>query len=394
MRPPRTTIEQGGWLPTGGVRFREPGAPDTLLPHALHPMRPSFRCLASLILMLPAPACAQAGSGADVIAEGLIRRHVNVIADDSMLGRDTPSRGLDLTAAYVAGQFQRLGLKPAGDDGTFIQRYPVAGASHGAGGAGAAPGIPVALGNGSDGRTTPPAFDPNSAPNTVGIVVGIDPRLRDQYLVISAHMDHVGVSAGNDPDSIWNGADDDASGTAGVLALAEALARSPPKRSVILLTVSGEEKGLWGSRWFTDNPPVPLNRVVANLNLDMIGRNWRDTISVIGMEHSDLGRTLQATVAAHPALGLVAVGDLWPQENFFVRSDHYNFAKNGVPALFFFNGTHADYHRPSDSPDKIDAEKEARVVRLIYHTAMAVANAPARPEWNPESRRRIVLRRP
>jgi Zn-dependent M28 family amino/carboxypeptidase len=87
------------------------------------------------------------------------------------------------------------------------------------------------------------------------------------------------------------------------------------------------------------------------------------------------------------------VGDLWPRENSFFRSDHYNFAKNGVPALFFFNGTHADYHEPSDSPDKIDAEKEARIVRLIYHAVLAVGNADRRPEWNPESRRRIVTRK-
>jgi len=345
-------------------------------------MRSSVRLPALLLSVIPAAACAQApatGRGADVITEALIRRHVSVIADDSMMGRDTPSRGLDMTAAYVAETFRSLGLQPGGDSGSFVQRYPVATAVRTAG-----PRAPVGAETG---------FDPNSAPNVAGILTGTDRTLRNEYVVISAHMDHVGITPGSTPDSIWNGADDDASGTAGVLALAAALAKDPPRRSVILVTVSGEEKGLWGSRWFTGNLPVPAHRIVANLNLDMIGRNWKDTISVIGMEHSNLGKTVRKVAATHPELGLTVVGDLWPQENFFVRSDHYNFVRQGIPALFFFNGTHEDYHRASDSPDKIDAEKEARVVRLVYYTALAVANASVRPQWDPKSKRRLVPRR-
>jgi Zn-dependent M28 family amino/carboxypeptidase len=203
-------------------------------------------------------------------------------------------------------------------------------------------------------------------------------------------MDHVGVNGASVKDSIWNGADDDASGTAGVLAVAEALAQAPPRRSIIFLTVSGEEHGLWGSAWFSRHPPVPIDRIVANLNLDMIGRNWKDSIVVIGLEHSDLGATLARVNAAHPELGITALRDPWPQENFFGRSDHYNFARRGIPALFFFNGVHADYHQPSDSPEKIDAEKGSRVVRLVYHVVVAIANAPARPQWNPESYKKIV----
>ena len=218
-----------------------------------------------------------------------------------------------------------------------------------------------------------------TAPNTVGIIRGTDPALRDEYIVFSAHMDHVGVNSANPKDSIWNGADDDASGTSGVLALAEAFAKMPPKRSLIFLTVSGEEKGLWGSEWFAGNPPVPISQIVANLNLDMIGRNWKDTIVVIGKDHSDLGETLNRVNAAHPELRMSAIDDLWPHENFYGRSDHYNFAKRGVPVLFFFNGTHADYHQPSDSPEKIDAEKEARIVKLVYYVGQEVGNAAKRP---------------
>lgn len=231
-----------------------------------------------------------------------------------------------------------------------------------------------------------------TAPNTVGILEGSDPGLREEYIVFSAHMDHVGVGTPVEGDSIYNGADDDASGTAAVIELAEAFARLTPrpKRSMIFLTVSGEEKGLWGSDYFTTHPPVPIGQIVADLNADMIGRNWRDTVVVIGREHSDLGETLARVNAAHPELQMTAIDDLWPEENFYYRSDHYNFARRGVPVLFFFSGTHADYHRPSDHVEKIDAEKESRIVRLIFYLGLELANAADRPRWNPDSYRQIV----
>ena len=332
----------------------------------------AVRFTLTAVIAIPSLACAQRAParGEGVITEALIKRHINVIADDSMLGRNTPSKGLEMTAAYVGAQFKRLGLKPGGDSNTYIQRYPLTKAP--------APGARA---------STTPA---ESAPNSVGILPGTDPVLRDEYIVVSAHMDHVGTSGTSPKDSIWNGADDDASGTAGVLALAEAFSQAPTKRSIIFLTVSGEEHGLWGSSWFATNPPVSIRKIVANFNLDMIGRNWKDSIVVVGMEHSDLGKTVMKVSAMHEELGITPMPDPWPQENFFGRSDHYNFARRGVPAIFFFNGVHEDYHRPSDSPDKIDAEKESRVVRLIFHVLTAVANATARPEWNPESYRKIV----
>ena len=169
-----------------------------------------------------------------------------------------------------------------------------------------------------------------------------------------------------------------------------ALVRPRPKRSIIFLTVSGEEHGLWGSSYFTARPPVPLAHIVANINLDMVGRNWKDTIVAIGKEHSDLGATLDRVAAAHPELHMRAIDDLWPQERYFFRSDHYNFARQGVPILFFFNGEHPDYHQVSDHPDKIDAEKESRIIRLVFYLGLEVANAAERPRWNPESYRRIV----
>jgi len=240
------------------------------------------------------------------------------------------------------------------------------------------------------------------APNVVGILPGSDPVLKNEFVVFSAHMDHIGVAGprgsggcrAQGADSICNGADDDGSGTVAVVEIAEALAGMTPrpKRSIIFLNVSGEEKGLWGSAYFSDHPAVPISNIVADLNIDMIGRNWKDTIVAIGKEHSDLGATLNRVGAAHAELNMRPIDDVWPAENFYFRSDHYNFARKGVPVLFFFSGTHPDYHQVGDSPDKIDAEKESRVARLIFYLGVEVANAAERPKWNRESYRTIVGR--
>jgi Zn-dependent M28 family amino/carboxypeptidase len=180
-----------------------------------------------------------------------------------------------------------------------------------------------------------------------------------------------------------------------VLELAEAFAAlSPrPRRSILFVTVSGEERGLWGSDYFAAHPPVPIGQIVADLNMDMVGRNWPDTIVAIGKEHSDLGATLERVNGAHPEIGMTAIDDLWPEERFYFRSDHYNFARKGVPILFFFNGTHDDYHGLDDEPGRIDAEKAARIARLLFHLAVDVANADARPRWHAESYERIVTDR-
>jgi hypothetical protein len=228
--------------------------------------------------------------------------------------------------------------------------------------------------------------------NTIGWLEGSDPELKSEYVIFTAHMDHVGVGRPVNGDSIYNGADDDASGTAAVIELAQAFARTRPrpKRSLIFVTVSGEEKGLWGSRWYVENPPFPLANTVANINLDMIGRNWQDTIAVIGLQQSTLGETVQRISTGHPELDMAVVDDQWPDERFYYRSDHYNFARSGVPILFFFSGTHEDYHRPSDEPSRIEYEKTARVTRLLYYLGLEVANAADRPQWDPEAYRSVV----
>jgi hypothetical protein len=247
---------------------------------------------------------------------------------------------------------------------------------------------------------TETVLERQTAPNTVGILVGSDPTLRAEYIVYSAHMDHVGHSRDGrcgavGADSICNGADDDASGTVGVVELAEAFSRKgvAPKRSMIFLAVSGEEGGLRGSRYFTEKPPVPVEQMVANINMDMIGRNWTDTIVAIGRQHSDLGATLDRVNAAHPELGMTAIDDIWPQENFYRRSDHFNFARKGVPILFFFNGVHEDYHKPTDHVEKIGADKEARILRLVFYLGLEIGNAAVKPQWNEASYKDIVATR-
>jgi Zn-dependent M28 family amino/carboxypeptidase len=156
------------------------------------------------------------------------------------------------------------------------------------------------------------------------------------------------------------------------------------------VAVSGEEKGLFGSSWYAEHPAVPLDQTVADINMDMVGRNWQDTIVAIGKQESSLGPTVDSVAAAHPELNMAVIDDIWPEEHFYSRSDHYNFARRGVPILFFFNGTHEDYHRPSDEPAKIEYDKTARIGRLVYWLGLDVANADRRPVWDPEAYKRVV----
>ncbi len=231
-----------------------------------------------------------------------------------------------------------------------------------------------------------------SAPNVIGVVRGS--RKPNEYVVISAHLDHLGVAHGATGDSVFNGADDNASGSAGLLELARVFGQGPrPARSVMFVSVSGEERGMWGSGYFVSHPPVPLARMIADINIDMIGRNWKDTVGVIGREYSDLGGTLDLVAARHPDLRMTPIGDVWPDQGRFYRSDHYNFARHGVPILFLSSGYAPEYHELGDAPDLIDAEKEARLVRLVYHFAAELANRAIKPHWKPESLREIATER-
>jgi len=474
------------------------------------------------------------------ISEEDYLRKVSVIADDSMMGRANPSPGLNKTAEWIAEEFRRYGLKPGGDDGSFIQHYPIRETApdfeassaqvtggpvlefgrdlsfmRGSGGGQATGPVALLVGNLAAAQDIPldqisgkhliivPASDASASgrrrmrapqgiteaqpasvwfldesadedwaaaveraraqrqritpwsedtggmpmlnirrvslepllaehgvrmaslaqgggdavslidvpdleislnavtqelegfdmPNSVGILEGSDPDLKSEYIVFSGHMDHVGVGTPNEAgDSIRNGADDDASGTIAVVELAEAFSMlaEKPRRSMIFLAVSGEESGLWGSRFFAENPGVSPGRLVANLNADMISRNAPDSIVVIGKEHSDLGETLNRVNAAHPELNLTAADDIWPEQNFYRRSDHFNFARRGVPILFFFCGTHEDYHGVDDEVENMDINKATNTTRLIFYTGLEIGNADASPQWFPESYEAIV----
>ena len=235
--------------------------------------------------------------------------------------------------------------------------------------------------------------------NVVAIWEGSDPVLKDEYVAIGAHYDHVGICRPTATDQICNGADDDGSGTTGMLAIAEALAKAPtrPKRSILFVWHCGEEKGLWGSRYFTEYPTVPLNKIVTQLNMDMIGRSKKagDTnprnkeltgpsdIYVIGstMMSTELGEILETVNKSYLNLGFDKKYDDPADPNrFFFRSDHYNYARKGIPIIFFFDGEHEDYHQPGDSPDKIDYEKMEKVARTVYMTMWEVATRPTRPK--------------
>jgi Zn-dependent M28 family amino/carboxypeptidase len=234
--------------------------------------------------------------------------------------------------------------------------------------------------------------------NVVAIFEGSDPVLKNEYVALGAHYDHVGIGASVNGDAIYNGADDDGSGTTALLAMAEALGKASmrPKRSVLFVWHAGEEKGLWGSRYFTEFPTIPLEKIVTQINIDMIGRSKREgdtntknsalsgpnEIYVIGskMMSTELGELTEAVNKQYLNLTYdFRYDDPNDPNRFFFRSDHYSYARKGIPIVFFFDGEHEDYHRPGDSADKIDYQKLEKVTRTIYLTMWELANRPARP---------------
>lgn len=233
--------------------------------------------------------------------------------------------------------------------------------------------------------------------NVVGIVEGSDPKLKDTYVLYGAHYDHTGYREGvpgqgrgnrpgaNPEDRINNGADDDGSGTVAIMAIARAFALGPkPKRSLLFVWHAGEETGLLGSRYNADFPVVPLEKMVAQLNMDMVGRNRDDkpeeanTVYVIGSDRisTELHNVNEDANAAlsKPLTMDYEYNDPADRQSFYTRSDHYSYAAKGIPIVFYFTGTHPDYHQPSDTVDKIIFDKVARIAQLAYETGRRVAN--------------------
>ena len=240
--------------------------------------------------------------------------------------------------------------------------------------------------------------DSAATQNVVAVLEGGDPVLKNEYVALGAHYDHLGIGIPVNGDAIYNGADDDGSGTTALLGMAEALAKAStrPKRSVLFVWHAGEEKGLWGSRYFTTYPTLPLDKIVTQINIDMIGRSKKEAdtnprnrelsgpneIYVIGskMMSTELGEITESVNKRYLNITYdYRYDDPADPNRFFFRSDHYNYARNGIPIVFFFDGEHEDYHRPGDSVDKIDFQKMERVARTIYMTLWEVASRPTRP---------------
>ena len=258
--------------------------------------------------------------------------------------------------------------------------------------------------------------DRNHAENVVGILEGKDPVLKNEYVVFSAHLDHIGLAAPQNGDGINNGADDDASGCAAVMAVARAFAEGAahgmrPKRSMVFLWVAGEEKGLWGSQYFNQFPPIDITKVVTDINMDMIGRTrtpgYKDPASyklvdpqevfIVGptISSDELGAIVESVNGSYLKMKLNHFYDAvapdathdnlgpGPQgQRIFYRSDHYNFAKMGVPIAYFTTGLHPDYHQVTDSPDKIDYVELQSVARTVAALGWTLGNSASRPKLN------------
>lgn len=293
---------------------------------------------------------------------------LSFIASDSLEGRDTGSEGLKKAAEFLAQRYSDLGLEAVGDDGTYYQHFNAYWRTSGA--------------------------DSVPTKNVVAFLEGTDPVLKNELIVLSAHYDHVGISTPDSTgDTIYNGADDDGSGTVGLLHTAQALAAAKQagasiKRSILFLHVSGEERGLLGSRYYSDHPIFPIEQTITNLNVDMIGRRDPENIDnpdyvyIIGGKiiSSELQAILEEANEESVNLELSdRYNDLNDPNQFYRRSDHWNFGRLGVPFIFYFNGTHADYHRPSDEVDKIDFEALKKRTQLIFMTTALLANSEDRP---------------
>ena len=333
-----------------------------------------------LVLMLTTLAACAGGGGAGAVVtesaavpEEVLRRPLSVLASDSLMGRRTGEPGARMAAYFLAEELRLSGVAPA---------FP----SAGDGAAGYLQAVPLAVD--PDGRLRLVAESgslPSSAGsvegfNVVGVVHGSDPTLRGEAVVLGAHYDHVGVGEAVDGDSIYNGADDDASGVVTVLEVARALAEGPPPaRSVVILLTTAEEQGMLGTLHYAREPVVPLERTAADLQVEMVGRpdgevGGAGRAWLTGFERSTIGAGLGAA-------GLPIVADPRPAQRFFERSDNIVFACHGIPAHTLSSfGLHEDYHRPSDEVDRIDFAHLAQIAEATTRAVRLIANGEA-PEW-------------
>ena len=320
-------------------------------------MKRSF--LITLVLATAACTSAMSGGRADyglaIADSAAIRNDIAYLSSDKLEGRLTGTAGNDSAAAFIARRYSNLKLKAPVPD--YIQNFV------------ARPAARAHTGDTTGLKTQ----------NVVAMLEGSDPSMKNRFIVVGAHFDHLGRSSqyAMDPgagDAIRNGADDNASGTAAVLQLARMLSASRPKHSVIFVNFSGEEEGLLGSQYFVDNSPVPLDSIVAMLNFDMVGRLKDNKLFVYGTgTASELPALIDsANLRIVPALSIQGGGDG------FGSSDHSSFYAKNIPVLHFFTDSHEDYHRATDDVEKINAAGEARVVNLAFDMIKSLDNRPAR----------------
>ncbi|HEY8460553.1 MAG TPA: M20/M25/M40 family metallo-hydrolase [Blastocatellia bacterium] len=344
----------------------------------------------------------------DRISADSLRGHLSFIASDLLEGRNTPSRGLDIAAEYIAAQFRRAGLEPAGGGANsqaeeYFQtsEWSVGPAKDGVVELSVDEGKQkmraradqlAALGvkveqqtDGSNGDSEKPVV---KLRNVVGLLRGSDPELKDSYVIVSAHYDHIGVRPAGEGDRINNGANDDGSGTVSVIELASALAslKKRPKRSIVFIAWFGEEKGLQGSRYYARHPLFPLDKTVAMVNLEHMGRTddsegpRLNSATLTGFDFTDLGPIFRAS---GEKTGVEIYKHEKNSDAFFSRSDNQALADAGIPAhtlcvAFLF----PDYHRPGDHWEKIDYANLAKVNRTVALALATIANNAEPPKWN------------
>lgn len=346
----------------------------------------------------------------DRISENSLRGHLSFIASDALEGRATPSRGLDIAAEYIAAQFRRAGLEPAGDansagEKSFFQTATWAVTKNGETFDAATkdnsvrtrlrpPQVEQLIQAGVITKT-PPVGDQKEeslsfkTSNVIGVLRGSDPVLKDTYVLVTAHYDHIGMTAAMaGTDTISNGANDDGSGTVSVIELATALAgmKTPPKRSIVFMTVFGEERGLLGSRYYGKNPVFPLDKTVADVNLEHVGRtddvegDKSNSATLTGFDFSDMGTIFKR---AGELTGINVYKHEKNSDSFFGRSDNQALADSGVPAhtlcvAFIF----PDYHKVGDHWDKINYPNLAKTNRMVALALTMIANNAEAPKWN------------
>jgi len=296
---------------------------------------------------------------ANTITAAEMKTDLYIYASDEFEGRFTGKKGQKKAVEYLKKEYQKMGIPSAYGTDNYFQNIPVAY---------------------FEGKAE------SDSENVLAFIKGSEKP--DEVLVLSAHLDHIGHHDGK----VYSGADDDGSGTVALLEIAEAFQKAKedgngPKRSILILHVTGEEIGLFGSRYYSENPVFPLENTIADINIDMIGRVDPDHeanknyVYVIGADRLSTELDAVVTKANTNLIDFTLdykYNDRNDPERIYYRSDHYNFAKNGVPSVFFFSGIHADYHQPSDTPDKIDYPLMTKRTKLIFYTAWELANRAER----------------